>query len=71
VFASGQGTLQTHTFTVTGAESVTVPAGTAPAWRIEGTGGQVPVTYWVEQAAPHRLLKLAPAGTPLELVRVK
>jgi len=71
VFASGEGALRSYTFTVAGAESVTVPAGTAQAWRIESTGGQVPVTYWVEQAAPHRLLKLAPAGTPLELVRVK
>jgi len=71
VFASGQGTLQPQTFTVAGAESVTVPAGTAQAWRIEATGGQVPVTYWVEQAAPHRLLKIAPSGLPLEMVRVK
>ncbi len=71
VVSSGQGTLQPHTFTVAGAESVTVPAGTAEAWRIEVTGGQVPVTYWVEQAAPHRLLKIAPAGVPLEMVRVR
>lgn len=71
VFASGQGTLQPHTFTVAGAESVTVPAGTVQAWKVEATGGQVPVTYWVEQAAPHRVLKIAPVGLPLEMVRVK
>lgn len=71
VFASGEGTLQPQTFTVAGAESVTVPAGTAQAWKIEVTGGQVPVTYWVEQAAPYRVLKIAPVGVPLEMVRVK
>ena len=46
-----------------------VVAGLEP--RVEATGGQVPVTYWVEQAAPHRVLKIAPVGVPLELVRAK
>ena len=59
------------TLSVAGTESVTVPAGTFQAYRVEVTGGPTPVTYWVEQAAPHRLLKLQPAGTPLEVVRVK
>ena len=34
-----------------------MPAGTVQAWKVEATGGQVPVTYWVEQAAQ----KVSPA----------
>jgi predicted Zn-dependent peptidase len=71
VFASGSGRLQPYTLAVTGTESVAVPAGTFQAFRVEVTGGQSPVTYWVEQAAPHRLLKVAPVGVPLEMVRAK
>jgi hypothetical protein len=71
VFASGKGTMQPATLSVTGTEQVTVPAGTFQAFRVESVGGQSAVTYWVEQAAPHRLLKMQPGGTPLELVRVR
>jgi hypothetical protein len=71
VFASGQGTLTRQTLTVAGTESVTVPAGTFQAYRVEVTGGQQPVTMFVTTAAPHRLVKLSPAGAPVELVLAK
>ncbi|HEY0972480.1 MAG TPA: insulinase family protein [Gemmatimonadales bacterium] len=71
VFASGQGQLQQITLAVTGVESVTVPAGTFQAFRVEATGGQAPLTFLIEQAAPHRLLKIQPTGQPLEIVRAK
>jgi zinc protease len=71
VFNSGQGTLVPQTYTVAGTESVTVPAGTFQAYRVEVTGGQAPVTMFVTTAAPHRLVKLRPAGAPIELVLAK
>lgn len=70
VFASGQGELMTYNLAVTGTESVTVPAGTFQAYRVEVTGGPQPLTLLVEAAAPHRLLKVGMTGTPIELVRV-
>ncbi len=36
----------------------------------ELTGGQQPVSFWISTAAPHRLMKLTVAGTPLEMIRV-
>lgn len=71
VFASGQGELLSYTLTVAGAEPVTVPAGTVQAYRVEVTGAQQPLTLFVEEAAPHRLMKIAMVGTPVELVRVR
>ncbi|HEU4628493.1 MAG TPA: insulinase family protein [Gemmatimonadaceae bacterium] len=71
VFAAGSNALQMQTFAVTGTEPVTVPLGTFPAYRVEVTGGQAPVTYWIEQAAPHRVLKIAPAGAPITVERAR
>ena len=71
VFASGKGELQQYVLAVAGTEAVTVPAGSFQAFRVDVTGGAAPVTYWVEQTAPHRVLKMAPVGAPLEIVRVR
>ncbi len=71
VFQSGKGAAITVTLSVVGEEAVKVPAGTFPAWKVEMAGGEQPGTFYVEKAAPHRLLKLAVAGTPIELVRVR
>jgi len=70
VFASGQGEMRQVTVTVTGTESVTVPAGTFEAYRVELTGGSSPVTIFVTTAAPHHVVKIAPAGQPVEFVLV-
>ena len=56
---------------VTGTESVTVPAGTFPAYRVEQTGGMQPITMFVTTAAPYRIVKMAPSGAPVEFVLVK
>lgn len=71
VFASGKGVLERRTLSVEAEEAITVPAGTFPAYRVSYTGGEAPGTYWVEAAAPHRVLKFGPAQLPLEFVRVK
>ncbi len=71
VFSSGQGVLQAVSLKVTGTESVTVPAGTFEAFKVEMTGGSAPVTLWVTTAAPRRLIKIAPTGAPIVLELVK
>jgi zinc protease len=71
VFSSGRGVVERRTLRVEGEESVTVPAGSFAAFRVSYTGGEATGTYWIEAAAPHRLLKFGPAGVPLEIVRVR
>jgi Protein of unknown function (DUF3108) len=70
VFSSGQGTSKVMTVTVTGSESVTVPAGTFEAWKVEVAGGQVPVTFWVSKTEP-RVVKMGFAGAPMAFELVK
>ena len=71
IFQSGKGAATTLSIDVSGAESVKVPAGTFDAWKADITGGDAPVTVWIEKGAPHRLLKLALAGQPVEFQLVK
>ena len=52
-------------------ETVTVPAWTGEAWKAELTGGPQAVQFWVTGDAPHRLVKLAIAGTPIEMHRIR
>ena len=71
VFSSGRGVVERRNFRVESEEVVTVPVGTFAAFRVSYTGGESPGTYWIEVAAPHRVLKFGPAGVPLEFVRVR
>lgn len=52
-------------------EPVTVPAGTFPAFRVEMTGLQQPITLYVTSAAPHRVVKVVPVGAPIEFLLAK
>lgn len=71
VFQSGKGAPITMTLTVSADESVTVPAGTFAAWKVDATGGEQPVTFWIEKAAPHRVVKIGMVGAPVEFRLVK
>ena len=71
VFASGKGVVETRAFRVVTEEELTIPLGTFQAYRIAYEGGEAPGTYWVEVAAPHRVLKFGPQAVPLEFVRVR
>ena len=71
VFLSGKGHVQSLTLTVKSTEKVTVPAGTFDVYRIELSGGQAPVSMFVTTDTPHRLVKIAPMGAPLEFVLAK
>jgi zinc protease len=71
MFTSGRATSVAVTVKVGAAESVTVPAGTFDAYRIDVAGGQQPLTLWVTTSTPRRVVKLAPAGTPIVVELVK
>jgi hypothetical protein len=71
VFLSGKGEIQAVTLAVKATESITVPAGTFDVYRVELAGGHAPVAMYVTTAPPHRLVKVAPQGTPLEFVLTK
>ena len=71
VFLSGKGYTQSLSLTVKGTEKLTVPAGSFDVYRIELSGGQAPVSMYVTTEMPHRLVKIAPQGAPLEFVLAK
>jgi hypothetical protein len=71
VFLSGKGHVQNITLTVKATETLTVPAGTFEVYRVEMAGGPAPVAMFLTTAAPHRLVKISPQGTPLEFVLAK
>ena len=70
-FDASTGTQKTLSLSVTGTESVTVPAGTFDVYRVEQTGSQQPITLWITTAAPYHVVKMAIVGTPLEFVLAK
>ena len=70
-FSAGQNALVPLTLTATGPESVTVPAGTFQAFRVEQSGGQAPVTYFVTATAPYRVVRVLAGGGQLEMQLAK
>ncbi|MGZ8455664.1 MAG: insulinase family protein [Gemmatirosa sp.] len=70
VFSAGKGTATPMTLTVSGTEQITVPAGAFETFRIDQTGGEQPVSYFVTTAAPHRLVRIV-VGGQIELVLAK
>ena len=71
VFQSGKGALTPITLTVSGEETADVPAGKIAVWKVNLTGLDAPVTFWVEKAAPNRLVKIGIVGAPIEIRLVK
>jgi hypothetical protein len=69
VFSAGKNGLTDFVLTVQGTESVTVPAGTYEAYKIDMRGDVVALNIWVSKAKPHRVLKTSPVGSPIEFVR--
>jgi zinc protease len=67
VFEGGKGALAQVTVSVTGEESVTVPAGTFACWKVDITGGQQPVTMYVTKEAPYMTVKLEITGAPVAM----
>lgn len=68
VFSVQSGSAVNQTFTVTGTEAVTVPAGTFETYRVEFSGGEQSGVIWVRQEAPHVVVKQEFAGQPIAIV---
>lgn len=68
---SAKGVVQPRTYAVAAEEPVTVAGVAVPAFKVSATGGEQAGTFWIEQAAPHRILKFGPLGQPIEFVRVR
>jgi predicted Zn-dependent peptidase len=68
VFASGQNRVRELSLTVRAVGTVTVPAGSFEAYLADLEGDQQKVTFYLSVASPHRILRIAIAGTPLEFV---
>ncbi len=64
VFAGGKNAIQTSTAAVVGEESVTVPAGTFACWKVDLTGGEQSVTFYVAKDSPV-IVKLEIQGAPV------
>jgi zinc protease len=52
---------------VTGEEQVTVGAGSFQTYRVEVSGGQIPMTYFLRRQAPHIPVRQEFAGMPVSL----
>lgn len=70
-FSVGKNAVTPITLTATGPESVTVPAGTFQTFRVEQSGGEQPVTYYVTAASPYRVVRVVLGGAQLELQLAK
>jgi hypothetical protein len=70
-FGGSANAVKQVTMTVAGTETITVPAGTFPVYRVEMTGQEAPITFYVTTAEPHRTVKMAFTGAPVEFVLVK
>jgi hypothetical protein len=68
MFSGGTNSLEERTLRVTGSETVAVPAGTFDTYRAEMASDATTVHFFVTKAAPHRVVKIAIAGSPLEFV---
>ncbi|MGH7701356.1 MAG: insulinase family protein, partial [Gemmatimonadales bacterium] len=69
VFSSGEGALKPLTVRVGAAESITVPAGTFAALKVELEGMQVPMALYVSDDTPRRVVKIEGGPFVYELVK--
>lgn len=70
VFHSGRNAAAELRLRVTGTQPVEVPAGAFDTYRVEMTGGDTPIVFYVESGAPHRLVRVEVVGAPIEIVRL-
>jgi len=67
VFSPGEG-VNSLDVTVTGRETVEVPAGSFETWAVELRGPQQTATVYVTREAPHMMVKQEVAGQPVTVV---
>ena len=64
-YVGAEGVVRTLTVWVSGGETVTVPAGTFDCWKVEMSGGQMPMDFYITKAAPYLLVRYAQVGSPM------
>lgn len=69
VLSAGQGEIKPWTLTVAGTETIKVGTAGVEAFKVELAGAPFPLTMWISTAAPHRLVRMAVTGQPLEWIR--
>src|SRR5579859_1163332 len=71
VFSSGDGQTRVLTAKVGAADTLTVPAGKFTAFKVDISGGQAPVTFYVTTTAPRRIVRIDVVGQPVSLLLAK
>lgn len=67
VFNPLSGSATSVTYTVTGTETVTVPAGEFSTYRVEVSGGPQPMVLYLQQELPHLVVKQELVGLPVTI----
>lgn len=67
VFSAGDAALRVLTAKVGAQDTVTVPAGKFSAFRVDVTGGQAPLVFYVSATTPRRILKIEVVGQPVSI----
>jgi len=68
VFTAGENRVRQMTLTAADIATTTVPAGTFETYRAELDGGPQRITFYVTTALPHRVVRVAIAGSPVEFL---
>ena len=68
VFSSGDGQSRVLSAKVGAADTLTVPAGRFTAYKVDITGGQAPVTFYITTDAPRRIVRIDVVGQPVQLL---
>jgi len=71
VFSGTQNEYQVTTLAVVSTDTVTLAGGPVAAFRAEWTGAWQPATFWISTRPPHRVLRIAVSGAPVDVVRVR
>jgi predicted Zn-dependent peptidase len=70
VFASGEGRVRPMTLTAADLTRIAVPAGEFECYRADLEGGSQRVSFYVTTGAPHRVIRIEIANSPIEFVAV-
>jgi hypothetical protein len=65
VFDSSTGQVKQVSYAVGAVESVTVPAGTFRAYRVQESGGASPLVLWLRADGPHVVVRQEVVGQPI------
>jgi zinc protease len=71
VFTAGSGQTKVMQVKVSEGDSVAVPAGTFQTFRLDISGGQVPIAMYVAKQTPRRIVKIEFVGAPFVFELVK